>query len=93
MYDHKTNKTFSINEDQLYISGDHFGGNKDECYIPIFNNKKHRKESEAALPAIYLGNIFLEKYYMVFDMSPLEKDLEYIQIGIGLRNKENQVTK
>jgi hypothetical protein len=24
----------------MYISGIHFGGNADECYIPVFDHKK-----------------------------------------------------
>jgi len=59
----------------MYISGEHFGGNKDECYIPVFDHKK-TKEDDANL--VYVGNLFLKKYYVVYDMSPLEDDLDYI---------------
>lgn len=68
----------------MYISGIHFGGNADECYIPVFD---HRKIKDSDANMVYVGNLFLKKYYIVYDMSPLEKDLEYIQVGIGLRNQ------
>jgi len=74
----------------MYISGEHFGGNQDECYVPVFSNKR-QKGSDVNL--VYVGNLFLQSYYMVYDMSPLEKNLDYIQIGIGLRNWEAYVTK
>lgn len=32
----------------------------------------------------YLGNIFMKKYYMAFDMSPYEeRNQNYLQVGIG----------
>jgi hypothetical protein len=40
---------------------------------------------------VFIGNIFLKHYYLVFDASPLEKDDEYIQVGIGLRNYDNYI--
>ena len=59
----------------MYISGEHFGGNTDECYIPVFD---HKKSKETDIDLVYIGNLFLKKYYTVFDMSPLEHDEEYI---------------
>ena len=35
---------------------------------------------------ILIGNIFMKKYYVVYDMSPLEHDKNWIQIGIGEQN-------
>lgn len=31
----------------------------------------------------------MEDYYIVYDMSPLEKGKNYIQVGIGLQNIHN----
>ena len=38
-----------------------------------------------------VGNIFMQKYYLVYDMSPLENGHKYIQIGLGLQSKENLI--
>jgi hypothetical protein len=47
-------------------------------------------ESEAE--EIYLGNLFLSDYYVVFDMTPFsERDEKYIQIGIGKQSKTNLI--
>merc|ERR1712032_1055999 len=37
---------------------------------------------------VLIGNIFMKKYYVVYDMSPLEQDKDYIQVGIGLQNDQ-----
>ena len=67
----------------MYLSGEHFGTHNDQCYIPVFD---HKKTAADDLDRVYIGNMFLKKYYLVFDMSPLETDKEYIHVGIGLRN-------
>ena len=69
----------------MYVSGEHFGGNSDECYIPVFD---HGKAKDSDTDLVYIGNLFLKRYYVVYDMSPLEHDAEYIQVGIGFRNEE-----
>jgi hypothetical protein len=48
--------------------------------------KENEKDSDKLL---LIGNIFMEDYYIVYDMSPLEKGKDYIQVGIGLQNTNN----
>jgi len=79
----------------MYLSGDHFDGNADECYIPVFT---HGRQKNSKVDVVYVGNLFTQSYYMVYDMSPLETveqnpDNDYIQIGIGLRNWDAYATK
>ena len=83
MYDESRGLYLYIDTTQLYLSGEHFGAHSDQCYIPVFDHKKTAKDD---LDRVYVGNIFLKRYYLVFDMSPLENDDEYIHVGIGLRN-------
>lgn len=83
IYDEERDIHYKIDWSEMYLSGEHFGGNGDECYIPVFDHGKS-KDSDANL--VYVGNLFLKKYYVVFDLSTLEKDLDYIQVGIGERN-------
>lgn len=62
------------------------------CYLPVFNHGLTGIEDQQT---IIMGNIILEKYYLVYDMSPLETqkaaDDEYIQIGLGFRNNWNVI--
>ena len=90
IFDETRDIYFNINWKYMYISGEHFGGNSDECYIPVFSNKR-QKDSETNL--VYVGNLFMQSYYMVFDMSPLETNHNYIQVGIGLRNWDAYAAK
>jgi hypothetical protein len=41
----------------------------DSCYMPVFD---HGLEDTEDSSAIIIGNIFMDKYYIVYDMSPLE---------------------
>lgn len=56
MYDEARDIYFNINEQHMYISGEHMGGNKDECYVPVFSNRR-QKDSDTNL--VYVGNLFL----------------------------------
>ena len=83
LYDVTSEFFFNIPWSQFKWSGTWFGDKTSTCYIPIFNsNLKVGSEKSTVL----IGNIFMKKYYLVFDMSPLEKGRDYIQIGIGLQN-------
>lgn len=55
------------------------GDTDDVCYAGIF------KSGLSISPnTIFIGNVFMHKYYVVFDMTPYdERDEDYIQIGIG----------
>jgi hypothetical protein len=39
------------------------------CYITMFTHGQPSDDGEL----IIIGNLFLEKYYLVYDMSPLEQ--------------------
>ena len=84
MYDSSRDLYLSIDTDEMYLSGENFGAHDDQCYIPVFDHQRSKDDQDR----VYVGNMFLKKYYIVFDMSPLENDEEYLHVGIGLRNKE-----
>ena len=46
----------------------------DVCYLALFNHGLPSDKRDMVI----LGNLFLEKYYLVYDMSPLESGKEYI---------------
>lgn len=66
-----------LDDNLLYINGeDIMTSYKDRCYISIFaNENKYR---------MYVGNIMMAKYYIVFDMTPFsERGESFIQVGIA----------
>ena len=64
--------------DDMFIPGSQVGYTDSRCYLPIFQNLHGDQD------IWYLGNIFMKKYYTVFDMSPFEQNLNYLHLGIGL---------
>ena len=78
---------FSLDSSFLKIQGDKMNLDKDRCYIPIFNHGMTGPSSQT----IIIGNILLQKYYIVYDMSPLEEanGKDYIQVAFGFRSKDN----
>jgi hypothetical protein len=40
LYDEARSIFFNINWKYMYLDGTHFGGNSDECYIPVFSNHR-----------------------------------------------------
>jgi len=54
----------------MKVPGSKMNTLKDVCYIPVFN---HGLDGPKDGQTIIMGNIMLQKYYMVYDMSPLEK--------------------
>lgn len=64
------------------IPGSKVGTNDKECFIPIFAHKRKEKKH-----TWYLGNLFMKKYYTVFDMTPYDKfSKDYLHVGIGPRS-------
>lgn len=59
----------------MKVPASNFGDNENTCYIPIFDHGLMGTEDSQT---VIVGNIFLEKYYLVYDMSPLEKGEDYI---------------
>jgi len=78
--------TFSLSAKNMRIPDDDIGLKGDDCYIPVFNHN-YAREGET----IILGNIIMKKFYVVYDMSPLESGNNYIQIAFGPKNPNNNI--
>lgn len=75
----------------MLVSGIHFKLVDTQCVIPVF---PHQLTGEVELDTVFIGNTFMQDYYVVYDMSPLSTyKLDYIQIGIALQNTDNQSLK
>ena len=73
---------YKIYGGDLLISGRDLGLNDDNCFLAVFRSKQEQK-------TWYAGNLFMRKYYVVFDMTPhTERKENYIQVGIGLQNSK-----
>jgi len=70
---------------QLMISGNLVGDSSDSCYIPIFKSENTEKD------VWYLGNLFMNNYYMVFDQTPADRGEDYLQIGFAKQTLHNLV--
>ena len=72
---------------ELLIGGSTFKDAKGDnyCYLPIFRN------NDPGNTQWIFGAIFMEKYYMVYDMTTSSKG--YNQIGIGPRNQIDYIGK
>ena len=76
---------FELNYNSFFNAGIFFGDSVNTCYVVVF---KHGAEDMNTVDydLVLIGNIFMKDYYVVYDMSPLEKGKDYIQVGIGLQN-------
>jgi len=73
----------------MKVPGEDLNHPGDHCYIPVFN---HGMEGAEESKTVIVGNILLEKYYLIYDMSPLETEgNDYIQIAFGLKNPRNVI--
>jgi len=69
-------------QNDLLIDGAIFG-DPDSCYLGIFKNTGAHNASDT----VYLGTIFLQKYYTFFDMSECDNNTcSKLYVGSGLRN-------
>jgi len=59
--------TFSLSAKNMRIPDEEIGLPGNDCYIPVFNHN-YARENES----IIIGSILMKKFYLVFDMSPLE---------------------
>ena len=74
----------NLNDQELLISGSQVGDTDDRCYIPIFF-----PFADGPAGVWKLGGIVIQKYYVVFDMTPYDERFEdYIQIGISELNPD-----
>ena len=73
-----------ILEDYL-VKGSHVGDSDEFCYCPVFIADDDSK-------IWYFGNMFLNDYYVVFDMTPYtERGENYMQMGFGKQTKTSLV--
>ena len=80
--------TFDLGKEYLLIDG-HIFNEDNTCYYAIF---KHMNDE--LISDWYIGNIFMDKYYIVYDMTPVEEfDKDYNQIGFGLKSTVIEVGK
>ena len=63
--------TFGLNSRNLKLPGEELKHPGNYCYMPVFSHGLTGTEDSQT---IIMGNIILERYYLVYDMSPLEKD-------------------
>ena len=61
----------------------------DRCYLPFFSKPRSMSQSSQWT----FGAVFLDQYYTVFDMSPLDNSMDYIQIGLTRKRKNNQLSR
>jgi len=63
-------------EDNL-VPGSHLGDSDYVCYSPVFMSDNDEL-------TWYFGNMFMNNYYTVFDMTPFsERNENYMQIGFA----------
>jgi len=75
----------SMSEDDLFVSGSKVGRTDEMCAIPFFYSYDESMPSNTWK----LGNIVLEKYYTVLDMTPYTEGFEdYIHVGISEINPD-----
>ena len=56
----------------MFISGIFFGDTAETCYLGVFPT------GFADSDLVIVGNLFTRNYYLVYDMTPLEMDEDYI---------------
>jgi hypothetical protein len=74
---------FKVKTERMMIDGSKFSDMPDTCYIPIFYSGVDSTEQDKN--TIWVGNVFMQNYYVVYDMSNYveETGAGYLQVGIG----------
>ena len=73
----------------MLIPGPTLKDSVNTCYLAIFNSGITTSDK-----SVYVGDIFFDKFYVVFDMTPFdEKNENFIQIGLAEKNPENLIGK
>ena len=62
------NKDFNLNIEDLFVTGKSMRLNANTCYMKVFRSFQGDQNTW------YVGNAFMEKYYVAFDMSPNHKN-------------------
>lgn len=70
-------------KDMLIPAKDLGDRTSNNCYVGVFRSMNADQQTW------YLGNLFMNKYYVVYDMTPYdEHGKDYIQVGIALQNTQ-----
>jgi len=62
---------FTLDSKYMFLTGDLLEDSKDKCFVPVFDHNLGGAEDSNT---VIMGNLMLSKYYMVYDMSPLEPE-------------------
>ena len=70
----------AVGHERLFVDGDQISSRwADRCYLTVFPNNIDSSQDN-----IYLGNIFLASYYVVYDATPAdEHGWDFLQVGIA----------
>ena len=80
---------FSLDDADLLVPGSMAGTTDDECFIGVYKNGVDKIQNNW-----YLGLLFMDKYYIVYDLTPYDNSkANYLQIGIGKKNPEQLMGK
>lgn len=78
IYDAAASYDYKIDGADLLIPAKNLGDSADHCYVGVFRSLRADQQTW------YLGNLFMKKYYIVYDMTPYdERGENYIQVGIA----------
>jgi hypothetical protein len=71
----------------MMVTGDLVGANYDLCFIPIFLSTATQND------IWYLGNLFMNNYYVVFDQTPpiYDSGADYLKIGLAPQTPKSLV--
>ena len=76
-------KDFGIKIEELFVTGKTMGLNNNNCYLKVFRSFSGDQSTW------YVGNVFMEKYYIAFDQSPAAKSgRSYVQVIIAEKNPD-----
>ena len=79
-YDDDTRNNYALPSNSNFLFDGDSIGDPGTCYLPVF-------KSGASQDVWYMGNLFMNYFYLTFDMSPYdEQGKDYITIGVSPRN-------
>lgn len=69
LYGRDSSCQFNIDQKDLLISGKYLGGDDNSCFIAIFRSIGFEDDL-----SWYVGSLFLQNYYVYFDMTPADEN-------------------